>query len=157
MNLWLNCTKKPFWPTSQSSIDKLIPVKLLNMPQVFQAKIYQLATKLKDYFLAGSKNGGTRSKFAENFCTIGITSSSSIDWMRSAITKRSSLSNGLSHLVTEVSDLVTHLLGIARTAAQHDQVFWKNWTVWQDWAIYCTLGNFLKPVDQLFCLNCPQS
>ena len=44
------------------------------MPQVFQAKIYQLATKLKDYFLAGSKNGGTRSKFAENFCTIGITS-----------------------------------------------------------------------------------
>ena len=26
-------------------------------------------------------------------------------------------------------------------------------TVWPDWAIYCTLGNFSKPVQQLFCQN----
>ena len=30
-------------------------------------------------------------------------------------------------------------------------------TVWPDWAIYWTLGNFLKPLQQLICPNLPHS
>ena len=29
------------------------------------------------------------------------------------------------------------------------------WSVWPDWAIYCTLGNFSKPWQDIFFPNCP--
>ena len=29
------------------------------------------------------------------------------------------------------------------------------WSVWPDWVIYCTLGNFSRPVATIFYPNCP--
>ena len=46
---------------------------------------------------------------------------------------------------------------ISKCPCCHSRPFSAMLPVWPDWAIYWTLGNFLKPLAQLICPNLPHS